>query len=338
MGTLRSFIFTRLLLIIPMIWLLVTLVFLLLRVLPGANPVAVMNPQIPPEHMEILTEKLGLNKPILEQYIDFLFDIITFDFGESYRTNIPIGREIQLAFGPTLMIAVSGSVIGIPLGIYLGATAGTNREGYKDHIIRLFTIGIYSIPVFLIGIFLQVIFSYILDILPALSVMSAGATEEFTHYTEIWLIDTILSGRLDLTLDLLIHLIMPSITLGMLIASVIARQVRTNIIHQMEENYVHYARSRGIPEQVIKYRYVLKNAVAPTIGLISLQFALLLAGAILTETTFNIPGLGRYLYLAIQNKDFPAVQGTMVIFILIVNLISLVSDVMYAILDPRITY
>ena len=338
MGSLRSFIIVRLFLIIPMIWILVTIVFILLRVLPGANPIAVMNPQMPPEHIERLTENLGLNKPLLEQYFDFLINILTFNFGESYRTGIPIGREIQIAFGPTLMLAVFGTIIGVPLGIYLGAIAGTNREGYKDHLIRLYTIAIYSTPIFLVGIIMQVIFSYILDILPALSLMKAGATEYFTHYTEIWLIDTILSGRFDLALDIFIHLIMPSTALGMLISAVIARQVRTNMIHQMEENYVHYARSRGINGRTIKYRYVLKNAVAPAIGLISLQFALLLAGAILTETTFNIPGLGRYLYLAIQNKDYPAVQGTMIIFIIIVNFISLLSDIIYAIFDPRIAY
>lgn len=321
-----------------MIWILVTIVFFLLRVLPGANPVAVMNPQIPPEHIERLNENLGLNKPLLEQYFDFLIQAFTLDFGESYRTNIDVVKEIQLAFGPTLMLAFFGTLIGVPLGILLGAIAGTNREGFKDHVIRLYTIGIYSIPIFLVGIAMQVIFSYILDILPPLSLIKAGATEDFNHYTEIWLIDTILSGRIDLTIDILLHLIMPSLALGMLIAGVIARQVRTNMIHHMEENYVHYARSRGIPERTIRYRYVLKNAVTPIIGLISLQFALLLAGAILTETTFNIPGLGRYLYLAIQNKDFPAVQGAMIIFVIIVSIVSLFGDVIYAILDPRIVY
>jgi peptide/nickel transport system permease protein len=338
MGSLRSFFITRIILIIPMVWILVTIVFLLLRVLPGANPVAVMNPQMPPEHIERLTENLGLNKPLLEQYFEFLIKSITFDFGESYRTNIDIASELKLAFGPTLMLAVFGTLIGIPLGIILGAVAGTNREGIKDHFIRFYTIGIYSIPIFLVGILMQVIFSYILNILPPLSLMKPGATEDFTHYTEIWLIDTILSGRLDLTLDILVHLIMPSTALGMLIAGVIARQVRTNMIYHLEQNYVHYARSRGIHERIIKYRYVLKNAVTPAIGLISLQFALLLAGAILTETTFNIPGLGRYLYLAIQNKDFPAVQGAMIIFIIIVSIISLISDIIYALLDPRIVY
>jgi ABC-type dipeptide/oligopeptide/nickel transport system permease component len=185
-----------------MIWILVTIVFFLLRVLPGANPIAVMNPQIPPEHMERLVENLGLNKPLLEQYFDFLIRSFSFDFGESYRTNMEIGREIQLAFGPTLMLAFFGTLIGVPLGIFLGAVAATNREGIKDHIIRLYTIGIYSIPIFLVGIAMQVIFSYVLHILPPLSLMRAGATEEFTHYTEIWLIDTLLSGRPDLAIDI----------------------------------------------------------------------------------------------------------------------------------------
>jgi peptide/nickel transport system permease protein len=168
--------------------------------------------------------------------------------------------------------------------------------------------------------------------------MRAGATGEFEKFTNIWIIDTLLSGRPDLTYDLILHLILPSVALGMLIAAVIARQVRTNMIFQLEQDYVHFARSRGIPENTVKYRYALKNAVIPAIGLISLQFALLLAGAILTETTFNIPGLGRYLFLALSEKDFPAVQGVMIVFVLVVSIVSLLSDVLYAILDPRITY
>jgi peptide/nickel transport system permease protein len=179
---------------------------------------------------------------------------------------------------------------------------------------------------------------FLKEIFPPVSLMDAGNTGEFHHFTEIWIIDTILSLRFDLTLDLLTHLIMPSLALGMLIAGVIARQVRTNMIYHLEQDYVHFARSRGIPENTVKYRYALKNSVVPVIGLISLQFALLLAGAILTETTFNIPGLGRYLFQALQEKDFPAVQGVMVIFVMIVSIVSVIGDVLYALLDPRITY
>ncbi len=338
MSSLRSFVITRMALLVPMVWVLVTLVFILLRVLPGANPVSVMHPQMPEIYVQRISERLGLDRPLLEQYIDFLIDSFSLDFGQSYQTNIEVSKEIQLAFGPTVMLGFFGTLIGVPLGIILGGIAGANREGLKDHLIRMYTIGIYSIPIFLVGIFMQIVFTYILDILPALDIIQPGGTHEFTHYTEIWIIDTLLSGRPDLTLDIIIHLIMPSVALGMLIAGVIARQVRTNMIHQLEQDYVHFSRSRGIPERTVKYKYCLKNAVVPTIGLISLQFALLLAGAILTETTFNIPGLGRYLYHAIQNKDFPAVQGALVIFVIIVSVISLIGDVLYAVLDPRITY
>ncbi|MFX0208410.1 MAG: ABC transporter permease [Candidatus Hodarchaeota archaeon] len=403
MSSLRSFIIMRIALLIPMMWLLITIVFFLLRVLPGANPALVMNPKLTPEQIQLMTARYGLDRPLFEQYIDFLIKIATFDLGISFRTNDFVASEIQQAFGLTLMLGTFGTLIGVPLGIVLGGISGANRDRVADHGIRLYTIGIYSIPIFLVGILMQMLFSksgflgpflktiaifiliigtiavviniplwmisrrknsnlnfYILHFkkiitvsilifliglvmyftfpLPALSPMRAGATGEFPHYTNIWIIDTLLSGRPDLTFDLVLHLIMPSTALGMLIASVIARQVRTNMIFQLEQDYVHFARSRGIPENTVVYRYGLKNAAVPAIGLISLQFALLLAGAILTETTFNIPGLGRYLFLAIQEKDFPAVQGVMVVFVLIVNLISLLSDVLYALIDPRITY
>ncbi|MHA2239419.1 MAG: ABC transporter permease, partial [Candidatus Hodarchaeales archaeon] len=388
---------------IPMIWLLVTIVFFLLRVLPGANPALVMNPQLTDNQIALMNERFGLDKPIFEQYIDFIIRAMQFDFGISFRSNDYVASEIQQAFGLTLMLGSFGTLIGVPLGIFLGGVSGANRDNIKDHATRLYTIGIYSIPIFLVGILLQMLFSksgffvsfllpfsllvlglgligifssiilkflssnnssmmklsekyfkpmisisalmslfglitYIIFPLPALSPMRAGATGEFEKFTNIWIIDTLLSGRPDLTYDLILHLILPSVALGMLIAAVIARQVRTNMIFQLEQDYVHFARSRGIPENTVKYRYALKNAVIPAIGLISLQFALLLAGAILTETTFNIPGLGRYLFLALSEKDFPAVQGVMIVFVLVVSIVSLLSDVLYAILDPRITY
>jgi peptide/nickel transport system permease protein len=393
----------RIALLIPMIWLLVTIVFFLLRVLPGANPALVMNPQLTDNQIALMNERFGLDKPIFEQYIDFIIRAMQFDFGISFRSNDYVASEIQQAFGLTLMLGSFGTLIGVPLGIFLGGVSGANRDNIKDHATRLYTIGIYSIPIFLVGIILQMLFSksgffvsfllpfsllvlglgligifssiilkflssnnssmmklsekyfkpmisisalmslfglitYIIFPLPALSPMRAGATGEFEKFTNIWIIDTLLSGRPDLTYDLILHLILPSVALGMLIAAVIARQVRTNMIFQLEQDYVHFARSRGIPENTVKYRYALKNAVIPAIGLISLQFALLLAGAILTETTFNIPGLGRYLFLALSEKDFPAVQGVMIVFVLVVSIVSLLSDVLYAILDPRITY
>lgn len=338
MGSLRSFVITRILLFIPMLWFLLSLVFVLLRVIPGANPVTVMNPQMPADQVAKITARLGLDKPLSEQYIDFLESAIRFDFGESYNTSGSVNTELGLVFGVTLMLTVASIFIGIPFGIYLGSRAGKNRENKKDQLIRIFNIAIYATPVFVVGIILQVITFNILPGFPLLGVMSPGNTGEFTHYTEIWIIDTILSGRLDLTLDIILHLILPSITLGMLIATSIARQVRTHMIHELEQDYVHFAMSRGIPASVVVYKYAKKNAVIPVVGLIGLQFALLLSGAILTETVFNIPGLGRYLFNAISNKDYPSTQGAIIVFTFVVSVISLISDIIYALLDPRIKY
>ncbi len=341
MSSLRSFIISRLILLIPMIWFLLTIIFILLRVLPGANPIAVMSPQIPPDRANQIAEELGLNKPIHEQYFDFIRNIITFNLGKSYNSNLEIITELQLAFGPTLMLGTFGSLIGIPLGIILGTYAGAHRESKRDHFIRIFSIGTYAMPIFLLGTLMQI---FMLEFLPELAqhtivgLLPGGATGDFTHYTEIWLIDTLLSGRPDLAIELILHLLLPSLALGMLIAGTISRLIRTNMIYQLEQDYVHFARSRGIPESTVKYRYSLKNAVVPTIGMIGLQFALLLSGAILTETTFSIPGLGRYIYFAIIQKDFPAVQGAFIILIIVVSIVSLFSDVLYAVLDPRIKY
>ncbi|MFX0093939.1 MAG: ABC transporter permease [Candidatus Hodarchaeota archaeon] len=341
MTSLRTFIVTRIALLLPMLWFLVTVVFILLRVLPG-DPVTALSPQLPAHQAEAIREELGLNRSILEQYIEFFIRILTLDFGTSINSKLPVGYELQLKYGATITLTLFSVIIGVPLGVLLGGYAGAKREKYHDHAIRLFTIAIYAVPIFLLGILLQILFSYqtglLLPILPPLDLISAGGTGEFTHYTEIWLIDTLLSGRPDLTINILIHLILPCACLGMLIASTIARQVRTHMIHQLEQDYVQFARARGVPESNVVYRDVLKNSAIPTIGLIGLMIALLLAGAVLTETTFNIPGLGRYLFDAIQYRDFPAVQGGVVLFAVVVGLISLLADVLYAILDPRIRY
>ncbi len=344
MSSLRSFILTRLALFVPLLWFLLSAVFVLLRILPG-DPIKALNPNMPPHQVQIVRDQFGLNKSIQEQYVIFMKQSIRFEFGDSIFSNADVGQEIKLYWGTTLTLAVSAILIGVPLGIYLGGVAGANRGKGKDQIVRILTIGIYATPIFLMGIVLQIRFGegsefsdYALPIFPPLGLLSPGFTDDFTHYTEIWILDALLSGNLTVVFDILYHLVLPSVTLGMLIASSIARQVRTNMIHELEQEYVQFARARGISEKTVIKKYALKNAVIPVIGLIGLQFALLLSGAILTETVFNIAGLGRYLFLAIVNRDFPAVQGTFVVFMVIVSVVSLLSDILHALLDPRIKF
>jgi len=315
-----------------------SMVFVLLRVIPGGNPIKTMYPQMPQSQVDKISTELGLNDPLPVQYVNYLKDVIHFNFGTSLYTERKVAVEIIQPLGHTITLAILASIIGIPLGIYLGGFSGNNRENEKDQAIRIFNIAVYATPIFLLGIILQLIFSYLIPILPPNGVISAGATGEFNPVTKIWLIDTMLAGRFDLTWDIIKHLLLPSIALGMLIATNIARQVRTHMISQLEQDYVQYARSRGIDENKVVYTYALKNAVLPVISLIGLTFALLLSGAILTETVFNIPGLGRYVYEAITQKDFPRTQGAIIIFTIFVNIISLIADVIYAVLDPRVEF
>lgn len=214
MSSLRSFILTRLALFVPLLWFLLSAVFVLLRVLPG-DPIRAMNPNMPPEQVEIVRTQFGLNKPISEQYVIFMKQSIRFDFGDSIYSSADVGGELKLVFGQTIMLAIFGMLIGVPVGIYLGGIAGANRGRAKDQIIRILTIGIYASPVFLVGILLQITFgeggNY--PILPPLGILSPGLTDQFTHYTEVWIIDAILSGKPGIVLDILIHLILPSLTL-----------------------------------------------------------------------------------------------------------------------------
>ncbi|MFX1252401.1 MAG: ABC transporter permease [Promethearchaeota archaeon] len=345
MTSLRNFIITRIILLIPMIWLLVTIVFLLLRVLPG-DPITTISPQLPAHQAEAIREQLGLNRPLIEQYFDFLFRILSFDFGNSIRSGEAVAIEVQLAYGPTVMLGLFGVLLGVPLGVVLGGLAGAKRERTIDHAIRIATIATYALPIFLLGILFQFIFAVQTGItwdlfgigLPPVDLVHAGGTAEFTHFTEIWILDALLSGRPDIAFEIFLHLILPGTCLGLLIGSTIARQVRTHMIYQLEQDYVQFSRARGIPETDLLYKDVLKNSAIPSIGLIGLQIALVLAGAVLTETTFNIPGLGRYLFNAIADRDFPSIQASVVLFAIIVSVISLLTDVIYSILDPRIRY
>lgn len=335
-GSLSKYILQRLLLIVPMVWVLVTLVFVLLRVAPGDPVTASVGDKLSPEALDARRASLGLDRPILVQYFDYLGKIVTFDFGKTISDNQPITDVIKNNGGATLSLTVGAMLVALVVGIPLGLLAGRRRDTALDVVIRVFGIFTYAAPVFWTGLMA------ILLIAPTgwptyeiASPITKFTTEPVTH---ILLVDTLLAGDTEGFVDVLKHHALPCITLGLLLAGVLIRLVRVNVLQTLQSDYVEAARARGIPERHVVRRHAFRNALVPVITIIGLQVALTLSGAVLTESTFSWPGLGTKLIEYLVARDYAGVQGIVTFFAIVVVLVSLAVDIINAIVDPRVRY
>ncbi|MEM3627230.1 MAG: ABC transporter permease [Candidatus Bathyarchaeia archaeon] len=341
---LRSYIITRILLTIPTLILLLSMVFLIMRVLPG-DPVALhFEKKAEPEKMEEMRRILGLDKPIWMQYVDYLGGLVDVGYflehgypnlGRSMQTFEEVGGQIFSAFPATLELAVYSMIIACVLGVMLGVASSKSYNSVLDHLIRGFGTVTYAIPVFFLGIMLQLIFGVYLRWLPTGLRINPIVTPP-TTVTGLYTIDSLLEGDLTKFFESVKALVLPSLTLGIVLSGMFVRLTRTNMLETLRLDFVTAARARGLKEGTITYGYALRNAFLPVLTMMGLQFAMLLGGAILTETTFSWPGLGRYIVDRINFRDYTAIQGAIVMFGLFVTLVSLVVDILYAYFDPRI--
>lgn len=336
-GSLPRFIAQRILLIIPMMWIALTLVFVLLRVAPGDPIQAALGGKLSQAALEARRHAAGFDRPMIVQYGDYLWSVCHLDFGQSFTDNQPITSIIVNNGGATLTLAVSAFIVALLIGIPLGLLAGRLRDRFPDVVIRVFGIVTYATPVFFSGLLIQL---FIAPHIGLPSSNNAGAITKFEvpTRTHILLLDAFLSGNSTYILDVLEHLVLPAITLGLLICGIFIRLVRVNILQTMQSDYVEAAQARGIAPGKVTRNHAFRNALVPVITVIGLQVALLLAGAILTETTFNWPGLGYKLYTYIQGRDYVAVQGIITLFTVVVILMSLLVDIVNALIDPRVRY
>ncbi len=337
--SLRRFLITRLLLTIPMVLILITMIFFIMRVLPGDPIRSQLGPRVSEEQADALRERLGLNRPLYIQYFDFLWDMVTLDFGNALtQGERPIKDELGERLPATIELTVPAILITALIGIMSGAYAAKNRKKPVDYIIRLLSIAIYSIPVFFMGLLFQIIFSVRIPIFPLSGRMDTLMLTNFESRTNFYVIDAILSQNWPALRSTIMHLILPSLTLGLALSGVFVRLTRVNMIEMLQSDFITAGRARGISENKLVFRHALRNTFIPILTLLGLQFAILLAGAVLTETTFSWPGVGRYLVERIQLRDYTAVQATIGVFTLFVALISLLMDILYAFIDPRIRY
>jgi peptide/nickel transport system permease protein len=325
-----------------MLLFLLSLVFVIMRILPG-NPVLLRfeknaNPALIAEY----THRLGLDLPWWQQYVNYLVGLLHGNLGQSMVTFDPVGSQILSRFPATLELTLGAFIVAAVVGLVFGSTAARRAGGKADGSVKVYGILIYAFPIFFLGMMLQLVFGIWLHWLPISGRMPAGAIPAglnmgSIHFqTGLYTVDSLLAGNIGEFFQALEYLLLPCLTLGLVISGVFVRMTRSNMLETMKMEFVTAARARGLKEDTVVYGYALRNALLPIVTIMGLQFALLLGGAILTETEFNILGIGQYLVDRITFRDYTAVQGTVVFLAILISMVSLLVDVIYAYLDPRI--
>ncbi|RQP09829.1 MAG: ABC transporter permease [Microbacteriaceae bacterium] len=339
-GGFWRYLLVRFLLIFPTIFILVSLVFFLMR-LTGDPITASLGDRLSPEQLAERIHAAGYDRPLFVQYLEYLANVFTGNFGSSISDGRPV-TEILLTYGSaTLELAIYALIVAFIVGIPLGMVAAYFRDRWGDAALRIFAILCYATPVFFAGLVLKLIFAVWLKALPVAGRASTRTElrlQQLDDPTGIYLIDAIRTGSSSAITDVLTHAVLPALALGLLTAGVFLRLVRTNVIGTLSRDYVDAARSRGVREYRLVRRHALKPALVPIITVIGLQIAMLLGGAVLTETTFEWKGLGFQLAEYLAKRDFVAVQGIVALLAVIVALTNFIVDLIAAILDPRVRY
>lgn len=338
-GTsLRRYVLTRIALAVPTVLILLTMVFLLMRVAPG-NPIqAALGGHVPQAQIDRKAAKAGYDRPILVQYVEYLGDAVTLNLGDSLTDHTPVTQIITDNGAATLELTISAFFIAVVVGVSIGLVAGRWRDTVWDVSGRMFGIVIYAAPVFFTGFLAQLLFGDVLGWLPISGRASPEVTATLDQHTHLFLIDTLIDGDLNAFWDCVLHLILPAVTLGLLVSGVLIRLVRVNLMQTMRGDYVEAARARGVGERRVVLHHAFRNALVPVITVAGLQFALLLGGAILTEETFNWPGIGFQLVRYLNERDYIAVQGIITVFAIAVVIVSVVIDLLNAFVDPRVRF
>ena len=339
-GGLGSYLLIRFLLIFPTIFILVTTVFFLMRT-TGDPITAAQGGRLTPEQLQERIHAAGYDRPVITQYLDYLGDIVHGDFGTTLSDRRPV-TEVLTTFGAaTLELAVYSLIVAFLVGIPLGLAAAWFRDRFPDAVLRVFAILCYATPVFFAGLLLKLVFAVKLGWLPVSGRASTSAEIELSTLPSksgIYLIDAIRTGDGAVVRDVLEHAVLPAVALGLLTAGVFLRLVRTNVIGTLGTGYVEAARSRGVRESRLLRKHAYRPALIPIITVIGLQVAMLLGGAVLTETTFEWKGLGFQLAQYLSNRDFVAVQGIVAMLAVIVAVTNFIVDVVAAFIDPRVRY
>ena len=318
------------------LFLLLTLLFILLRVMPGDPIAAALGDRLSAAQLESRREAAGLNDPIIVQYGRYIANVVQGDLGEPATDPRSVTQIVFDLFPATFELTMFAMVVAVLLGIVIGALGARYRDGPLDVGGRLFGVIIYAAPVFWLGILAQLLFANRWQLLPTGNRINARLS--FEDPTGFYLLDGILTSNWEFWIDALQHLVLPGMTLGLVISGVFIRMVRVNMLQTLRADYVEAAQARGVANRRVVFLHAFKNALVPVVTIMGLQFALLLGGAILTETTFSWPGLGQALVEFINTRDYAAVQGITTFFAVLVVVVSLLIDIINGLLDPRVRY
>lgn len=322
--------------LIPVLLGMTFIVFLIIRAIPGDPAQVILGQQATAEAVKALRESLGLDNPWYVQYFQYLGELLRGDLGTSMRTREAISIEIWPYLAATIELAFCAMVLAIVIGVNAGIISAWFQNSWFDYAAMILALIGVSMPIFWLGLMFQWGFSIQLDWLPTSGREDArNPVEPITH---LYLIDTLVQGRFDQFGDVVKHLILPALALATIPMAIIARMTRSSMLEVMRADYIRTARAKGQKTFLVVYKHALKNAIIPVLTVIGLQTGLLLGGAILTETIFSWPGVGRYIYDAIGFRDYPVIQAGILIIAFLFILINLIVDILYSFVDKRIKY
>ncbi|EGV35262.1 ABC transporter permease [Neisseria weaveri] len=334
-----SYILRRVLLMIPIYIGLTITTFTLIRLVPG-DPVLVMMGErsVDPAVREAMLHRLGLDKPIVVQYWDYLTKILSGDFGETFRTRTPVLQDFFHHFIPTLELAVCAIIIATVVGVILGIVAALKRGTWLDYLLMSGALAGYSMPIYLLGPILTGIFSHYFGLLPVSGVINVIKFIDIQPWHGSWLLGALFSGNGAALWDVIKHFMLPSIALSTIPLAMIARMTRSAMLEVLGEDYVRTAKAKGLSPARIIFVHVLRNTMITVVTVVGLQMATLMAGAILTETIFSWPGVGTWLLDGFFSRDYPIVQNGILLVATMLMFISLLVDITYGLINPRIRH
>ena len=309
------YVIRRLLAAVPTLVAVLTLVFLIVRVVPGDPAMAILGDQATPAAVAALHQKLGLDKPLWEQYIAFLGQSLSGDFGHSMITGRPIVSEVGAVLPFTANLTLAALVLGCVIGIPLGVWAALHRNRPIDYAARLLSLLGLSFPVFVSGIYMLLLFALHWRWFPVIG-----------------------SAHTDDPLDQLYRLVLPATTLGIVMSAYITRVTRSAMLAVLGEDYIRTARAKGVPWRRVVWHHALRNAAMPVVTVVGLYIGILIGNSVLTEIVFNRPGLGSIIVAALNNRDYTMLQGLMVIYCFLIVVVNLATDLTYGLIDPRVKH
>lgn len=307
------FVAKRLLLAIPTLWAVLTLVFVLVRVVPGDPTIVILGDQASPAARAALRERLGLDRPLIVQYGEFMGQIVQGDLGRSLVTNRPITTDVWAVLPFTIELTLAALFIGVVVGVPLGVAAAQRRDGFVDWFARLFSLAGLSFPAFVSGILLLIAFAVQLRWFPVISTANAADPVERIR-----------------------ALVLPAINLGLIMVAYVTRVTRSGMLKALGEDYIRTARAKGMPHATVVWRHALRNVLVPIVTVVGLYLGVLIGNAVVTEIVFNRPGLGKLIVTALNQRDYALLQGLMVVSAFAIVVANILTDLTYGLVDPRV--